>query len=137
MNKIQQVLEENEKEFEDNIRQLLRDYIHNEQLISDRTSGKAHKGTIEWSETALDIIKRYGTPIPSSHSSQLRLIEAFKEMIENANNFRNSKVDMNGYDRWNDAMEQSACKLDAIVRDISELEKAVITEQAPKENKER
>ena len=33
--------------------------------------------------------------------------------IENCNNFRQAKVD--GKDDWNDALQQSACKVDALI----------------------
>jgi hypothetical protein len=58
------------------------------------------------------------------NQSQLRLISAFKEMVEGVNNFRNAKIDIGGKEcctkTFNNAMEQCACKLDALLSSLTE-----------------
>lgn len=43
-------------------------------------------------------------------------VEKIADMIKSTNNLRMAKVD--GKDDWNDALEQSACKMDALEKEV-------------------
>ena len=52
-------------------------------------------------------------------STQSHLIEEIIKMAQETNNFRQAKVD--GKEDWNNALEQSACKIDALITNLSTL----------------
>lgn len=51
-------------------------------------------------------------------SQRQSILDEVKEKVEGMNNFRQAKVD--GKDDWNDALEQAASKVDALIKSLSQ-----------------
>ena len=52
------------------------------------------------------------------HQHTIDVLEAVKERIKGMNNFRQAQINDPTKQDWNDALEQSACKADALLAEI-------------------